>query len=66
MIPQLVSLDLSNCGIKYIAPKAFQELDQLQKLLLQKNKLQELRQRTVETIEGEQRLKFDNFAKLFL
>ena len=53
MVPQLVSLDLSQCGIKKIASKAFAQLDQLQKLYLNKNKLTELRQRSVETIQGE-------------
>ena len=53
MVPQLVSLDLSQCGIKKIASKAFAQLGQLQKLYLNKNKLTELRQRSVETIQGE-------------
>ena len=52
MIPQLVDLDLSNCGIKRIAAKAFVDLEQLQKVKLNNNKLSELRQRTVDTIQG--------------
>ena len=52
MIPQLVSLDLSHCGIKKVAAKAFAQLTSLEKLFLQHNHISELRQKTVESIQG--------------
>ena len=52
MIPQLIMLDLSYCDIKRVAAKAFSQLEQLQKLNLAHNKLADLRQKTIESIEG--------------
>jgi Leucine-rich repeat (LRR) protein len=37
MVPQLVSLDLTNCNIKKIAAKAFAHLNNLEKLYLSNN-----------------------------
>ena len=55
MIPQLVSLDLSHCNIKRVAARAFAQLTSLEKLFLQHNQISELRQKTVESITGEQK-----------
>ena len=55
MIPQLVSLDLSHCNIKRVAARAFAQLTSLEKLFLQHNQIAELRQKTVESITGEQK-----------
>ena len=53
MIPQLISLDLSDCEIKRIAAKAFSQIIDLEKLYLNNNHIKEIKQKTVETIEGE-------------
>jgi Leucine-rich repeat (LRR) protein len=52
MVPQLVALDLSDCGLRRLAAKAFAHLTQLQKLDLARNKLTEIRHKTVESIAG--------------
>ncbi len=38
MIPQLVSLDLTSCGLKKVAVKAFAQLTNLEKLYLSNNR----------------------------
>ena len=60
MIPQLVSLDLSHCNIKRVAARAFTQLTSLEKLFLQHNHIAELRQKTIESIKGEEKEGFAN------
>ncbi len=52
MVPQLVSLDLSQCGLRRVAARAFAQLQQLQKLDLSGNQLAELKPKTVDTVRG--------------
>ena len=52
MIGQLVTLDLSHCGIRRVAAKAFSNLAQLEKLQLNGNNLHEIRPKTIESLRG--------------
>ena len=50
MVPQIVALDVSGCQIKKIASRAFHNIEQLERLYLHNNKIEEIKQKTVESV----------------